>query len=165
MPISRAGLKNSNSKTHIIVRLSDITSKKGKKSLFCVFLGCFWACVGQFHEKILRIVRARKWRVSFRVGHFEFPFTKSFFLLRLNENKQPNHMRYYLFLQYGWFLQNLGKDFVQINMHTTVNLSLFEKYRQVVWKTERAFKIFYLPIIFIEYLVQLFSSELSLQSW
>ena len=41
-------------------------------------------------------------------------------LLHLNENKQPVHMRYYLFLQYGWFLQNLGKDFIRTNMHTTV---------------------------------------------
>ena len=25
-----------------------------------------------------------------------------------------------LFLHYGWFLQNLGKDFIRTNMHTTV---------------------------------------------
>ena len=30
------------------------------------------------------------------------------------------HMRYHLFLQHGWFLQNLGKDFIPTNMHTTV---------------------------------------------
>ena len=36
------------------------------------------------------------------------------------KNKQPVHMRYHLFLQYGWFLQNLGKDFIPTNMHTTV---------------------------------------------
>ena len=30
------------------------------------------------------------------------------------------HMRYHLFLHYGWFLQNLGKDFIRTNMHTTV---------------------------------------------
>ena len=29
-------------------------------------------------------------------------------------------MRYNLFLQYRWFLQNLGKDFIRTNMHTTV---------------------------------------------
>jgi hypothetical protein len=29
-------------------------------------------------------------------------------------------MRYHLFLQYGWFLQNLGKYFIPTNMHTTV---------------------------------------------
>ena len=29
-------------------------------------------------------------------------------------------MRYHLFLQYGWFLQNFGKDFIRTNMHTTV---------------------------------------------
>ena len=30
------------------------------------------------------------------------------------------HMRYHLFLHYGWFLQNLGKDFIPSIMHTTV---------------------------------------------
>ena len=32
-------------------------------------------------------------------------------------------MRYHLFLHYGWFLQNLGKDFIPTNMHTTVGIS------------------------------------------
>jgi hypothetical protein len=35
-----------------------------------------------------------------------------FFWLHSNENKQPVHMRYHLFMHYGWFLQNLGKDFI-----------------------------------------------------
>jgi hypothetical protein len=57
----------------------------------------------------------------FWVGHFEFFFQKkNSFLLHLNENKQPIHMKNNLFLQYGWFLQNLGKDFIRTNMHTTV---------------------------------------------
>ena len=38
---------------------------------------------------------------------------------------QPVHMRYHLFLQYGWFLQNLGKDFIRTNMHTTVSILFF----------------------------------------
>ena len=46
---------------------------------------------------------------------------KKIFLLHLNENKQPIQMRYHLFLQYGWFNQNLGKDFIPTNMHTTVH--------------------------------------------
>ena len=33
--------------------------------------------------------------------------------------------RYHLFLQYGWFLQNNGKDFIRTNMHTTVLTNLF----------------------------------------
>ena len=41
-------------------------------------------------------------------------------MLHLNENEQPIHMRYHLFLHHGWLLQNLGKDFVRTNMHTTV---------------------------------------------
>ena len=36
------------------------------------------------------------------------------------ENQLGFHMRYHLFLQYGWFLQNLGKDLIRTNMHTTV---------------------------------------------
>ena len=50
-------------------------------------------------------------------------------VLYLNENKQPVHMRYHSFLQYGWFLLNLGKDFIQTNMHTTevCNLLLVSK--------------------------------------
>ena len=43
-----------------------------------------------------------------------------FFLLHLNESKQPVHMSYHLFLHYGWFLQTLVKVFIRANMHTTV---------------------------------------------
>ena len=68
--------------TYMVMRLSDISSKTGKK------------CMSR-------------------------PFW--FFLLHLNENKQPVHMRYHLFLQYEWFLQNLEKDFIRTNMHTTVS--------------------------------------------
>ena len=32
-------------------------------------------------------------------------------------------MKSRLFLQYGWFLQNLGKDFIRTNMHMTVSES------------------------------------------
>jgi hypothetical protein len=41
-------------------------------------------------------------------------------LLHPNEKTKGFHMRYHLFLQYEWFLQNLGKDFIPTNMHTTV---------------------------------------------
>ena len=44
-----------------------------------------------------------------------------FFLRHLNGNKQPFHLRHHLFLHYGWFLQNLGKEFIRTNMHTTVD--------------------------------------------
>ena len=47
-------------------------------------------------------------------------------LHHLNENKQPIHMRYHLFLHYGWFLQNLGKDHIRTNMHTTVCTQIFD---------------------------------------
>ena len=29
-------------------------------------------------------------------------------------------LRYHLFLHYGWFHQNLEKDFISTNMHTTL---------------------------------------------
>ena len=75
------------------------------------------------HEKILRIGGAGKW------GFLSWPFWFSFFkkrriLLHLNRNKQPVDMRYQLFLHYVWFLQNLGKDFIPTNMHTTVDVLL-----------------------------------------
>ena len=34
-------------------------------------------------------------------------------------------MRYHFFLYYEWFLQNLRKDFIRTNMHTTVRNWLF----------------------------------------
>ena len=40
------------------------------------------------------------------------------------KNKLAVHMRYHFFLHYGWFLQNLGKDFIPSIMHTTVGLTL-----------------------------------------
>ena len=36
------------------------------------------------------------------------------------ENWWSWKMRYHLFLQYGWFLQNLEKDFIRTHMNTTV---------------------------------------------
>ena len=36
------------------------------------------------------------------------------------ENQLGFHMRYHLFLHYGWFLQYLEKDFIRTNMHTSV---------------------------------------------
>ena len=58
-------------------------------------------------------------------GQFEFCFQKKFFLIffRMKNNLEV-HMRYHLFLRYGWFLQNLGKDFIPSIMHTTVCNSL-----------------------------------------
>ena len=37
-------------------------------------------------------------------------------LLHLKENKQVVHMKYNFFLNYGWFLQNLGEEAVRTNM-------------------------------------------------
>jgi hypothetical protein len=41
-------------------------------------------------------------------------------------------MRYHLFLQYGWFLQNLGKDFIRTNVHTTVGNALVYYCKQLM---------------------------------
>ena len=43
-----------------------------------------------------------------------------FVLFHLNENQSAFHMRYFLFLHCGWFLQNLEKDFIRTNMHAAV---------------------------------------------
>ena len=47
-------------------------------------------------------------------------FSKKIFLFFPNENQLDFHMRYHLFLHYEWFLQNLGKNCIRTNMHTTV---------------------------------------------
>ena len=44
---------------------------------------------------------------------------KIYFLFFPSENQLGFHMRYHLFLHYGWFLQNLGKYFIRTNMHMT----------------------------------------------
>ena len=46
----------------------------------------------------------------------------------LNENYLDFHMSYRLFLHYGWFLQNLEKDFIPTLLHTTVTRALFGRY-------------------------------------
>ena len=60
---------------------------------------------------------------NFLDGHFEFFFfkKKKKNLLHLIKKTKGFHMRYHFFLYYGWFLQNLRKDFIQTNMHTTVH--------------------------------------------
>ena len=59
----------------------------------------------------------RSWKMSFfLVDHFEF-FSKMC-LFFSNKNNLGFHMR-----KHGWFLQNLGKDFIRTNMQTTVVLA------------------------------------------
>ena len=41
-------------------------------------------------------------------------------LFFINAKTKGFHMRYRLFLHHGWFVQNLGKDFIPSIMHTTV---------------------------------------------
>ena len=69
-------------------------------------------------EPIAEIFAKKYWELAelknFWVGHFEF-FLKFFFAY---ENKHGFHMRYRLFL---YHVQNLRKDFIPTNMHTTVN--------------------------------------------
>ena len=60
------------------------------------------------------------WKMTFFESAILNFFSKKINLLHLKVNKLGVHMRYHLFLHYGWFLQNLGKDFIQTNMHTTV---------------------------------------------
>ena len=126
-------------------------AKKQVKNVFFVFLGCFWAYVGQphdhiswakpmpfasinstyprtnpwnFHKKILRIGGAGKWPFFRQPFWFFFLIKKQTNLLHLIEKTKGFHMRYHFFLYYRWFLQNLRKDFFRTNMHTTVSLIL-----------------------------------------
>jgi hypothetical protein len=50
-----------------------------------------------------------------------------FVLFFSNENNLGFHMRYHFFLHYGWFLKNLGKDFIRTNMHTTLTWIFVKK--------------------------------------
>ena len=51
-----------------------------------------------------------------------YTFLKLHAYQRLQSIKKTKgfHMRYHFFLYYGCFLQNLRKDFIRTNMHTTV---------------------------------------------
>ena len=102
--------------THVAVRLANISSKTGKKCIFCVFRPFLSLCQTasrpyrftsinptnprtnpwNFRQKILRIGGAGKWRFVFFVFGcwvFQKKKTKGF---------------------------HLGKDFIPTNMHTTV---------------------------------------------
>ena len=48
-------------------------------------------------------------------------------LFFLHENLLGFDMRYHLFLHYGWFLHNLGKDFIRTNMHMIVSCPAVDK--------------------------------------
>ena len=51
-------------------------------------------------------------------------FQKKKKIVSSNEKKQPIHMRYHFFVHHEWFLQNLEKEAVRTNMHTTVYAKL-----------------------------------------
>jgi hypothetical protein len=74
----------------------------------------------KFSEK--NIENWQSWKMTFFLGgHFEFFFSRFFFfLLHLIKKTKGFHMRYNFFLYYGWFLNNIRKDFIRTNMHTTV---------------------------------------------
>ena len=87
----------------------------------------------KFSQKILGIGRSGKWQ--FLVFGYCFSKKKKI----PNENQLSFHMRYHLFPHYGWFLQNVWKNFIQTNMHTTVALQPRQKLgmilvNKVVWK-------------------------------
>ena len=66
---------------------------------------------------------AGKWHF---LGFWLLGFSKEIiFLFFPNENQLSFHMRYHLFLHYKCFFQNLGKDFIWTNMHTTVTIWIF----------------------------------------
>ena len=64
----------------------------------------------------------QSWKMRFFFGFWLLGFPNNFFT---NENQLGFHMRYQLILHYGSFIQNLGKDFIRTNMHTTVSIGSF----------------------------------------
>ena len=65
----------------------------------------------------------RSWKMRFFWGgHFKFSKSAilNFFFASSLWKVQPFYMRYNFVLHYGWCLQNLGKEAVWTNMHTTV---------------------------------------------
>ena len=79
------------------------------------------------------------------------PFWIYFFKKKIKKNassiekKQPIHMRYHFFVHHEWFLQNLGKEAVRTNMHTTVSTvyikvwvdNKWPKHNTVLWQSYR----------------------------
>ena len=69
------------------------------------------------------------WKMTF-FGFWLLGFSILFFP---NENQLGVHMRYHLFLHYGWFLQNLGKDFIQTNnAHDFRFFKIFHSFKKVI---------------------------------
>ena len=103
-----------------------------------VFLLLFWAYIGQPDNHIawatsmplasiyptyiliqgpipkISVGGAGKWHFLFWVLSSS---KKNVCFFPPNENQLGFNMRYHLFLHFGWFLQNLGKYFIQTNMH------------------------------------------------
>ena len=126
---------------YVAVRLSDISSETGKKSIFGV-LGCFWAYARQphshkswdkpmpfasinftnprtnpwkFHEKILRIGGAGKWDF-FEAAILNFlsrPFWILFFA-SYQWKTQPIYMRYHFFCTMDGFSRILEKKLSEL---------------------------------------------------
>ena len=113
--------------TFMVVRMSDIGSKTGKKCVFCVFRLvlslCQTAskpyrlshtnalCINQFYKPKDQSIKFswkniknwRSWKMSFFwVGYFEFfESTILIFFASYQWKMQPAHMSYHLFLLYG----------------------------------------------------------------
>jgi hypothetical protein len=54
---------------------------------------------------------------------------------------------WYIFLHHGWFVQNLGKDFIPTNMHTTVCKPWTEFSISSVWKIENFGKVVFATLV------------------
>ena len=115
-----------------------------KKLHFLLFLGCFWAYLGQLlhhvgwaaamffasinstnKEPTHQIFAKKNWELAelenelFLVGHFDF-FEKKNTFFQWKKPWLSYEVSLFFFLYYGWFLQNLGREAVRTNMHTTV---------------------------------------------
>ena len=61
-------------------------------------------------------------------------------------------MMYNFFLYYGWFVQNLRKDFIRTNMHTTIPAcSIIHQHNsQLCWFPKKALNNFFTPLYILD---------------
>ena len=101
--------------TNMVVRLSDVKSQKN----IYVFILLIQGQIPEIFVKMyLELVELEN---DIFFGYWVFHANTLFFP---NENLHGFHMSSHLFLHYRWFLQNLGKDLIQTNMHTTIWLTI-----------------------------------------
>ena len=125
-PPSCFSLGKNNQKLKIKIKMADskkiITSSDNSQYFFMNI-----SCIGPWVIRIDWLMqRALMWLNLYgndlSLSRTFWFFFKFFFIIFFPmKNNLAVHIRYYLFLHYGWFLQNLGEDFIPSIMHMTVS--------------------------------------------